>query len=107
MGAAGIAAAAPVASDERTKENIQGVNDNQLEEFFEAISPKTFEYRNPGEPGQTEGSKVGFLAQDVEGTGLGEMILRKQEGQPMKYDQQALQGAMLAAITKLMGERNA
>jgi len=102
LGAAGIAA-----SDEDTKENIQGVNDNQLEEFFDAISPKTFDYRNPEEPGQSEGSKVGFIAQDVEGTGLGEMILRKQQGQPLKYDQQALQGLMLAAITKLMGERNA
>lgn len=108
LGAAGIGAAyaAPAASDEDTKENIQGISDQQLEEFFEAVSPKTFDYKNPGQPGQTEGPKAGFIAQDVEGTGLGEMILRKQEGQPIKYDEQALQGLMLAAITKLMGERN-
>ena len=94
------------ASDESTKENVQGVTDQQLEAFFDAVSPKTFEYKNPEEPGQSEGEKIGFIAQDVEGTTLGETILRKQQGQPLKYDEQALQGLMLAAITKLMGERD-
>jgi len=107
IGGAGTIGAAAIASDEGTKENVQGVTDQQLEEFFEAVSPKTFEYRDPGQPGQSEGEKIGFIAQDVEGTSLGEMILRKQQGQPIKYDEQALQGMMLAAITKLMEERNA
>lgn len=106
IGGVGTLGAAAITSDESTKENIQGISEQQLEEFFEAISPKTFEYRDPSQPGQSEGPKAGFIAQDVEGTSLGDMILRKQEGQPMKYDEQALQGMMLAAITKLMGERN-
>lgn len=106
IGGAGTIGAATIASDENTKQNVEGISEEQLEEFFEAISPKTFEYREPSQPGQSEGPKAGFIAQDVEGTSLGDMILRKQEGEPLKYDEQALQGMMLAAITKLMGERN-
>lgn len=105
IGGAGTIGAA-VASDENTKENISGISDGQLEEFFASISPKTFDYRNPEQPGQSEGPKAGFIAQDVDGTSLGDLILRKQQGQPLKYDEQAMQGVMLAAITKLMGERN-
>lgn len=92
---AGIAA-----SDERTKANIRGINSRDLDEFFHAVKPKAFDYKNPGSAGQTNGRKIGFMMQDVEDTKLGRQIMRPGPSGEKMYDTQGLQGIILAGLAQ-------
>jgi hypothetical protein len=101
LGGAALSAGA-LASDERVKEDIAEVSNADVEEFFNAVNPKSFQYKL-NEYG--EGEKVGFMIQDIENTKLGKKIVREIDGVKY-YDKQGLDGILLSAVSLLMSERN-
>lgn len=101
LGAGAMAAYA--ASDERTKTDVEDISDADLDEFFAAMKPKSFRYKERYAEGDT-GGKAGFMMQDVEGTKLGQLIGREGPDGMRAYDQQALQGIILAALKKIADE---
>lgn len=110
MGAFGSlsAAALPIifSSDEDVKKNKQNVPDAQVDEFFQALKAKSFEYKDPHAVGSSGGEKVGMMAQDVEGTKLGDKLFSEGPGGVKGYDPQVLDGILLAGMKKLMKDQN-
>lgn len=92
------------ASDERTKTDVNDITDADLDEFFAALKPKTFRYKDRYANGD-DGQKAGFMMQDIEGTKVGDVIGRDGPDGMKAYDPQALQGVILAALKKLSGEK--
>ena len=99
-----VALPALMASDERKKKNVSDVQDDSLAEFFQALRAKNYEYKNPDEPMQSNGEKVGMMAKDVADTELGSKLFQD-TGDGKAYDPQVLDGILLASIKKLMDER--
>lgn len=89
-------------SDERVKTDIEEITDGEVDEFFNAFTPKSFKYRNPEEPGQSAGSKVGLMAQDVRDTKLGKMLFSRSDDGMSILDPQVLMGIMMAGMKKIM-----
>jgi hypothetical protein len=96
LGAAGIG----TMSDRRTKRDIADLSRDDITEFLRAVKPKSFKYK-PKYANGDDGTKVGMLMQDVEGTKVGDMISRDGPDGMKAYDPQALQGVMLAALKHL------
>lgn len=108
LSAAGtIGTAAIMASDERMKKDVSKVAPEHLDEFFNALQPKSFSYKNANEVGASKGEKVGMMAQDVDGTELGKKLFQTDSDGMKKYDPQVLDGILLAAVQKVMkGNKN-
>lgn len=106
-GSGGAGAGAAAASDERVKKNVSKVKDDSIAEFFAALEPKSYEYKNPDMKGQSEGEKIGLMAQDVEGTEIGQKLFSEDVDGVKKYDPQVLDGVMMAAIKRLMDKKGA
>jgi len=101
------AAAAGKSSDERTKEDIADLSEDDIKEFLSALQPKSYRYKKRYTKGEEdEGQKVGFVMQDIEGTKIGDMIAREGQDGMKAYDPQALQGALLAAVKHLAEEED-
>lgn len=93
-------------SDERKKTGTKGITKPELEEFFAALKPKTFNYKDPSEPGALPGLRVGFIAQDVKDTELGKDLVSKDDEGMLRYDPENLQGILLAALKEMgLGEK--
>ena len=97
-GAAGLGAAAIMASDERVKKDIKPINEAEVDEFLQAVNPKRFKYKESEQP------KLGMILQDVADTKLGKEIISEDEDGIMHYDTQSLDGIMLAALSQLAKE---
>ena len=95
-------------SDERLKTDIDTVTDEDVDEFFDSVIPKSFKYRNPEEPGQSAGLKVGLMAQDVRDTKLGKILFSDRDDGMSVLDPQVLMGIMMAGMKKIMkGQKHA
>lgn len=90
-----------IASDERVKKDIKHIDPADLNDFLKAVQPKQFKYRNPEQPNQKPGDRIGFLLQDVQGTKLGKAITQKDQNGHMQFDKDNLDGIMLAAMSQL------
>lgn len=88
-------------SDKNAKKNIKPVK-AELDATFEALSPKTFEYKNPAAPGAGPGERVGIIAQDMAKTPLGKDVVI--DGSPMKLDMGNALGLALAGIASMRKE---
>jgi hypothetical protein len=62
------------ASDENLKEDIKKA-DFDVEEFLNSLSPKKYQYKEPKKFG--EGQQVGIMAQDLEKTDAGKMLVKE------------------------------
>lgn len=87
-------------SDERLKHGIKPIKDGDLDEFFNAVKPKSYKYNDPDAPGQQDGERMGFMMQDVEDTKLGKSILRPGPDGKKYYDKDNLQGIIMAGLAK-------
>jgi len=85
-------------SDERVKNHIDTIPVKDVEEFFDAVKPKSYNY-NDSEHG--EGRRLGLMLQDVQDTKLGKAMIRPTDGGYMAYDKDNLMGIMLAGIAML------
>lgn len=67
--------------DERAKENISEISSEEIQEFTSAIKPRLFTYINSA---NGEGEFAGVMAQDLEKTRLGKLIVfENQQGHKM------------------------
>jgi hypothetical protein len=98
LGAAGIMADA--ASDERLKQDIEPIDHEDLDEFFAALVPSKYEYKDGHGPGEKPGLRIGLIAQDVEDTDLGKDLVKKDEGGMRTIDNENLLGIILAALAE-------
>lgn len=67
----------PMLSDESTKKGITPAN-NSLEEFLDSYAPKEYHYKGKYDDGS--GENFGLLAQDIEGTKVGNDMLTHKDG---------------------------
>ena len=86
-------------SDEDTKDGIKDLSLDDIMKFLKSVKPKTYKYKPEHAEGD-EGTKVGFIMQDIEHTKVGKAISREKNGMKA-YDPQSLQGVMLAALKGL------
>ena len=101
QGASALAAAYIAKSDERAKTDIKKTPVSDLAEFFKALTPKSYKYKDPANDGA--GNYAGFMAQDIENTKLGKDIVQEKDGVKM-IDNQKLLFAMAAQIANLTKE---
>lgn len=86
------------ASDKRVKSQIGDIKRSQLKEFFGAIKPKKYKYKNPNTAITRPGQRYGFMLQDVAKTKLGKAITHKMPDGTLAYDKDNLQGILVAAL---------
>jgi hypothetical protein len=86
-------------SDERNKKNIQPA-DIDIQEFLNKISPKTYEYKHPEEPGTAPGQRYGVVAQDLEKSDAGKSIVHDTSNGKILDTTQGF-GLVLAALANL------
>lgn len=94
-----VSAVGSMMSDEKSKDDIGDLGLDDIMKFLKSVKPKTYKYKPEYSEGD-EGTKVGFIMQDIEGTKVGKAISREKNGMKA-YDPQSLQGVMLAAIKAL------
>lgn len=99
LGAGVGLAAAAMASDKRAKKNVGEVGSGDIREFLDNLDPKTFAYKDPKAHG--EGERPGVMAQDVEKSRLGQLLIREDEEGTKGLDRDATLGAILAALADL------
>lgn len=77
MGAAGGAAGAMAMSDENAKKNVKDASLN-IDAFLDHIKSVSYEYKDKdkNKEGAGKGKYVGVMAQDLEKSGLGEMMVK-------------------------------
>lgn len=88
-------------SDERLKKDVSSA-DKDIKEFLDKLSSKKFEYKDSSYPTATEGKRVGIMAQDLEKTDMGKMMVKKDEnGMRVISPDAGGFGAILAAQASL------
>lgn len=92
-------------SDERKKTDKEHVADSDVEEFYSALQPKSYKYKDPHEAGASGGEKVGMMAQDVQETKLGDKLFNQRADGISVYDPQVLDGILLAGVKKIMKDQ--
>lgn len=98
LGAAKLGAAA-AASDKNMKENVKSA-EGDIEKFLTALSAKKYNYKDPEEPGASEGIKVGIMAQDLEKSPMGKTLVVEAPNGKMVNTSEGF-GALLAAQAHL------
>lgn len=88
-------------SDKRAKKNVKPVK-AELDATFEALNPKTFEYKDPDQAGAGHGERVGILAQDMQKSPLGKETVI--DGKPLKLDIGNALGLALAGLASMRKE---
>jgi hypothetical protein len=102
MGAATqLGAAAITKSDKHDKTDVSQISDDEVNEFLNAVSPKKYRYKDPSAPGTAPGQRLGLLAQDVEGTRLGQDVVKQDENGTRYLDNENLLGAIVASLAHL------
>ena len=97
----GVGAIGAMMSDEREKKDVKPITSEDLEEFFSAVQPSTFRYKDESAKGAAQGERSGFMAQDVEDTTLGKTLVRKREDGTREYDPENFKGILLAALKEM------
>jgi hypothetical protein len=99
IGAGGtIGAGAMIASDERSKTDIQD-GDMDLESFLESLDPKKYKYKDPERFG--EGDHVSVMAQDLEKTPMGRDAVKQDVDGTKLVDYAKLLPEIVAALGHL------
>ena len=93
-------------SDERIKKDIQPA-DHDIRSFLDALHAKRYEYRDPGEPGQTPGEHYGVIAQDAERSKVGRTIVDEGPDGHKGFDVRNAFSALLASTADLHARLNA
>lgn len=87
-------------SDERKKKNIKDLTDDDVDEFLAAIRGKRFDYKGGMEKSGGDPSRVGVMAQDLEGTRVGQKIVEDSpDGKMLDVDN--LLGSILVSVGRL------
>jgi hypothetical protein len=86
-------------SDERGKENIKPA-DKKVQAFLDALSAKSYNYKDTNKPGTAEGTRTGIMAQDLERSDMGKELVTDTPSGKMVNTQQGF-GAVLAAQSEL------
>jgi hypothetical protein len=94
--AAGPAAAA---SDKNEKKDIKDAN-KDVNSFLDAISAKSYEYKDTSMPGTAEGKRFGVMAQDLERSPMGKALVEEVNGTKMVNTSQGF-GSVLAAQSQM------
>jgi hypothetical protein len=94
----GAAMGAAALSDEREKTAKRKLTSADIDAFLKSVKPASYKYKDSA---NGEGDHPGFMAQDVEATKIGKMLVSEDEDGVKKVDQWKLQGAMLAALSHL------
>jgi len=94
--ALGAGAGALAASDKSKKKDISDA-DFDVRSFLNSLSPYKFSYKDPMQPGASEGTKVGIMAQDIEGTLPGRSMVKDTPDGKM-IDLQEAVNPILAAL---------
>lgn len=92
-----IGAAAIMASDARVKEDIKPLDGKDLNEFFNAVKPQSYKYK---EEKWGAGEYPGFMIQDIENTKIGQMITDELEDGTKVYNKDKLLGVLLAEAAR-------
>jgi hypothetical protein len=98
-GATAVGAGMVTKSDRRAKEDVRKVSTSDLSDLADAVarSVATFRYKNgEGDPGE----KAGVMAQDLEGTRLGEAVVSEGNDGMKRVDYGTLATLLAAAVVK-------
>lgn len=74
LGAAGQGVGS-LLSDKSEKKNIKNAS-KDVDNFLEALSAKSYEYKDAAKPGAAEGKRYGVMAQDLEKSSAGKSIVK-------------------------------
>lgn len=88
-----------VMSDESKKKDVKS-KDKDIDMFLKALSAKSFKYKEPGKPGQSEGKKYGIMAQDAEKSEVGRSFVKNTPNGKM-LDMESGFSAILASQARL------
>ena len=94
------AMAAAGGSDRRIKKKIKGA-DKDAKEFLDALTPHSWEYKEPDAPGRRHGKTYGIMAQDAAKSEIGKSFLTETPDGKMALDFQGGFGALLASAASL------
>jgi hypothetical protein len=92
---------APLLSDEDRKEMIRKLpaDDGDFRDLFEAITPHSYRYKDPAEPGAAKGDRWGILAGRLEKGGrIGASLVERREDGARQVNVPQAVGATLAAL---------
>jgi hypothetical protein len=93
--------AAALVSDPRAKKNVRPGR-GKVTAMIRALDPKTFDYKDPGSPGEAPGRRVGVMAPALASTALGARAVRQDRpDEPMRLDTGNAIGLALAALPTL------
>lgn len=87
-------------SDRRGKKKIKDA-DQDAQDFLDAISPSSYEYKEPDAPGRRHGKTYGVMAQDVAKSKVGRSFLTKTPDGMLALDIKGGLGALLATAASL------
>jgi hypothetical protein len=91
------------ASDETGKSQVEGVTDERLGRFVDALKAYEYKYKDPNAPGAGSGKYVSPMAQDIEKTELGEGLVEDTPaGKMVNYGKA---GGLMLATAAMMNDR--
>lgn len=90
---------AAAASDKNGKKDIKS-GSKDVKSFLDALSAKSYEYKDTSKPGTAEGPRVGIMAQDLEKSKMGKTLVKDTPNGKMVDTVQGY-GAILAAQAEL------
>ena len=94
-----VAAMAAMASDKTEKKNMKNAN-KEVNSFLDALSAKSYEYKDTSKPGTAEGARFGIMAQDLEKSPMGKALVENVNGTKMVNTVQGF-GSVLAAQSQM------
>lgn len=100
MSGAATLGAAALMSDERQKENVSDAKAD-TKKFLDALSAKSYNYKNANLPGAAPGRRVGIMAQDLEKSEMGKALVQDGPDGVKRIDTVQGFGAVLAAQAEL------
>ena len=87
-------------SDVNAKEGVQPGQD-AVEQFLDRLSPWSYNYKDPGSPGQTPGRHVGVMAQELEQTPAGAQLITQAPDGTKMVDYSKAGPVMMASLAHL------
>jgi hypothetical protein len=97
-GGAVVAGGAASKSDERSKKDVRDVEEIDMDAFLATLSPKKFRYKDKADG---DGDRTGVMAQDLLKSDLGADLVVEMEPGTLGYDNEKMQGVLIAAIKHL------
>lgn len=92
-------AAGEAASDKKLKKHVESAK-GDVRKFLDAVSAKSYEYKDPTMPGAAPGDRFGVMAQDLEKSEMGKSLVRETPQGKMVDTVQGF-GALLAAQAEM------